>query len=76
MRAKTPAPSRRSTSYSISSVALSSHMSSAESTPKSVALTFAANFKGGNYVEKDGERESFTRENLISLASSGPWRRP
>ncbi|MCH8047801.1 MAG: ankyrin repeat domain-containing protein [Planctomycetes bacterium] len=45
----------------------------AKSTP--VKLQFDATFKGGTYVEKkkSAERRSFTRERLVSLASSGKF---
>jgi YVTN family beta-propeller protein len=36
-----------------------------------VALQFDAQFKGGAYVRKDGDRESFTRKDLVSLALAG-----
>jgi hypothetical protein len=40
-----------------------------KSTP--VALEFDARFKGGTYVKRYGDRESFTRTALASLASEG-----
>jgi YVTN family beta-propeller protein len=41
-----------------------------EATVKPIALQFDAEFKAGTYVKQDGD-ESFTREKLVSLASSG-----
>ncbi|MEK6237992.1 MAG: ankyrin repeat domain-containing protein, partial [Planctomycetales bacterium] len=42
-------------------------------TSQSVALQFDAEFKGGSYVKKDGDRKAFTRENLVSLAAAGKF---
>ena len=38
-----------------------------------VSLQFNHQFKGGTYVETDGDRESFTRAKLVSLASEGQF---
>jgi YVTN family beta-propeller protein len=43
------------------------------STPNPVALQFDGQFRGGVYVKKDGNRESFTRQELVSLASAGKF---
>ena len=37
----------------------------------SVKLQFDARFKGGTYIEIDGARRRFTRQNLVSLATEG-----
>jgi YVTN family beta-propeller protein len=42
-------------------------------THERVALQFDANYKGGAYVKRDGDRSSFTREELVSLASAGKF---
>lgn len=44
-----------------------------DSTATPVALQFDAKFKGGAYVTKDGDRKSFSRKDLIALASSGKF---
>jgi hypothetical protein len=44
-----------------------------DSTTRPVTLQFDASVKGGAYVEKDGDRKSFTRDDLISLASAGKF---
>ncbi len=44
-----------------------------DSAAKPVALQFDAQFKGGAYVRKDGDRESFTRKDLVSLALAGKF---
>ena len=36
-----------------------------------VALQFDARFKGGTYVERTGDRQSFTRAKLLTLAGEG-----
>ncbi len=41
----------------------------AKATP--VALQFDARFKGGTYVERTGDRQSFTRAKLLALAAEG-----
>ena len=38
-----------------------------------VALQFDAQFNGGVYIKKDGDRKSFARKDLISLASAGKF---
>ena len=38
---------------------------------ESVSLQFDAEFNGGSYVKKDGDRQAFTRNELVSLASTG-----
>ena len=38
-----------------------------------VVLQFDAKFKGGSYVKKDGDREFFSRTDLVSLASAGKF---
>ncbi|HIF32979.1 MAG TPA: hypothetical protein EYQ75_15140 [Planctomycetaceae bacterium] len=38
-----------------------------------VTLQFDAEFEGGAYVEKYGDRKSFTRKELVSLASGGKF---
>jgi hypothetical protein len=43
----------------------------AKSTP--VELQFDATFKGGTYVRKNGDRKSFTRQELVALASRGKF---
>ncbi|MBQ11378.1 MAG: hypothetical protein CMJ45_07505 [Planctomyces sp.] len=42
-----------------------------DSTPTRVALQFDARFRGGAYVSKEGDRKSFTRKDLVSLAAKG-----
>ncbi|MBT4864371.1 MAG: ankyrin repeat domain-containing protein [Planctomycetaceae bacterium] len=44
-----------------------------DSTSKPVALQFDGKFNGGSYVEKDGDRKSFTRKELFTLAASGKF---
>ena len=44
-----------------------------DSTPTPVALQFDARFNGGAYVKKDGDRKSFSRKDLVALASSGKF---
>jgi YVTN family beta-propeller protein len=44
-----------------------------DSTAEPVALQFDAKFNGGVYVDKDGDRMSFTRKELISLALDGKF---
>jgi hypothetical protein len=44
-----------------------------DSTATPVALQFDAKFKGGAYVEKDGDRKSYSRKDLVALASSGKF---
>ena len=36
-----------------------------------MALQFDPQFEGGTYVEKEGSRKSYARENLVSLAAAG-----
>jgi hypothetical protein len=43
----------------------------AKSSP--VSLQFDANFEGGVYVTKSDDRKSFTRDQLVTLASSGKF---
>jgi YVTN family beta-propeller protein len=43
------------------------------STSKPVALQFDGRFQGGVYVKKDGDRKSFTRKELVSLAAAGKF---
>jgi YVTN family beta-propeller protein len=38
-----------------------------------VALQFDAPFQGGTYVERDGAREAFTRDDLIARATAGEF---
>ena len=38
-----------------------------------VALQFDAPFEGGTYVERDGDREAFTRDQLITRATAGEF---
>ncbi len=40
-------------------------------TPTPAALQFGGHFIGGAYVMKDGKQDSFSREELISLAAAG-----
>jgi hypothetical protein len=42
-----------------------------DSSPHSVALQFDAEFGGGVYVKKDGDRKAFSRKELVSLAADG-----
>lgn len=44
-----------------------------DSTTRPLTLQFDASVKGGAYVEKDGDRKRFTRDNLVSLASAGKF---
>jgi DNA-binding beta-propeller fold protein YncE len=41
--------------------------------PKPVALQFDATFQGGTYVMKGGDRESFSRQDLVAFAASGKF---
>ena len=41
--------------------------------PTPVSLQFDANYQGGTYVQKDGDRKSFRRSQLVSLASTGKF---
>ena len=44
-----------------------------DDTSRTVALQYDSEFKGGVYVSKDADRESFTRKELVSLASTGKF---
>ncbi|MFP6694769.1 MAG: ankyrin repeat domain-containing protein [Pirellulales bacterium] len=44
-----------------------------DSTPEPVALQFDAEFKGGTYVTKNDDLDSFTRKDLVSLAADGKF---